>query len=88
MTTFLKDNYSAQSVGIMFTYSLMLEQELAYTFSMFSYMEMSMISMERCYRYTKLTPEKKNFVLSEDEYLKEKKWPNEGKINFKDLSIK
>ena len=87
MTTFFKDNYSAQSVGIMFTYSLMLEQELAFTFSMFSDMEMSMISMERCYKYTQLTPEK-NFILPEDEYLKEKNWPNEGKINFKDISIK
>jgi len=87
MTSFFQQNYSAQSVGIMFTYSLLLEQELANTFSMFSDMEMSMISMERCYKYTQLTPEK-NFILSEDEKLKENNWPNEGKINFKDLSIK
>ena len=87
MASFFKDNYTAQSVGIMFTYSLMLERELASTFSMFSDMEMSMISMERCYKYTKLTPEK-NFTLLEDEKLKEKNWPNEGKITFKDLSIK
>ena len=87
MTTFFKDNYTAQSVGIMFTYSLMLERELANTFSMFSDMETSMISMERCYKYTKLIPEK-NFILPEDENLKEKHWPNEGKIIFKNLSIK
>ena len=87
MTYFFKDNYTAQSVGIMFTYSLMLEQELASTFSMFSDMEMSMISMERCYKYTKLTPEK-NFILPDDEKLKGNNWPNEGKITFKDLSIK
>ena len=87
MTSFFQHNYTAQSVGIMFTYSLLLEQELAFTFSMFSDMEMSMISMERCYKYTQLTPEK-NFILSEDEKLKENNWPNEGKINFKHLSIK
>ena len=87
MTYFFKDNYTAQSVGIMFTYSLMLEQELASTFSMFSDMEMSMISMERCYKYTKLTPEK-NFILPDDVKLKGNNWPNEGKITFKDLSIK
>ena len=87
MTSFFKDNYTAQSVGIMFTYSLMLEQELANTFSMFSDMEMSMISMERCYKYTKLTPEK-NFILPEDKNLKENNWPNFGKITFKNLSIK
>ena len=87
MTYFFKDNYTAQSVGIMFTYSLMLQQELVNTFSMFSDMEMSMISMERCYKYTKLTPEK-NFILPEDEIIKGNNWPNEGNITFKDLSIK
>jgi ATP-binding cassette subfamily C (CFTR/MRP) protein 1 len=87
MTSFFQDNYSVQSVGIMFTYSLLLEKELASTFSMFSEMETSMISMERCYKYTQLTPET-NFVLPEDEILKEKNWPKEGKIIFKDLSIK
>jgi ABC-type multidrug transport system fused ATPase/permease subunit len=71
----------------MFTYSLLLEQGLASTFSMFSEMEMSMISMERCYKYTKLNPEK-NFDLPEDLNLKEKNWPNEGKIVFEDLSVK
>ena len=87
MTSFFEEKYSAQSVGIMFTYSLMLEQELAFTFSMFSDMEMSMISMERCYKYTKLTSEQ-NFILPNDTNLKEKNWPNKGKIAFKDLSIK
>ena len=87
MTSFFQENYSAQSVGIMFTYSLMLEEELGETFSMFSDMEMSMISMERCYKYTKLKPEK-DFILHGDNQLKEKNWPNEGKITFKDLSIK
>ena len=87
MTSFFEKNYTAQSVGIMFTYSLLLEQGLASTFSMFSEMEMSMISMERCYKYTKLNPEK-NFDLPEDLNLKEKNWPNEGKIVFEDLSVK
>ena len=87
MTSFFQENYSAQSVGIMFTYSLLLENGLANTFSMFSEMETSMISMERCYKYTQLTPER-NFVLPEDENLKENNWPNIGKMIFKDLSVK
>ena len=87
MTSFFQNNYTVQSVGIMFTYSLMLEQGLASSFSMFSDLETSMISMERCYKYTQLKPEK-NFTLPEDNYLKEKNWPNEGKIKFSDLSIK
>ena len=87
MSIIFEENYTAQSVGIMFTYSLLLENELGFTFSMFSEMEMSMISMERCYKYTKLNPEK-NFVLPEDENLEEKNWPNKGKIVFENLSIK
>lgn len=87
MTIFFEESYSAQGVGILFTYSLLLEKELAETFCMFSDMETSMISMERCYKYTKLKSEN-NFVLDEDESLKVKNWPNEGKIVFENLSIK
>ena len=87
MTIFFEDSYSAQSVGILFTYSLLLEKELAETFCMFSDMETSMISMERCYKYTKLKSEN-NFFLEEDSKLKEKNWPSQGKIVFENLSIK
>ena len=85
ITVYFKNNFTTQSVGIMFTYSVMLLENLAYTFSMFADMETSMISMERCYNYTKLESEK-YFNLESDKNLIN--WPSEGKIKFENYSVK
>ena len=87
VTVFFENNYTAQSVGIMFTYSVLLLENLASTFSMFADMETSMISMERCVNYTKIESEK-NFDLETDKKLIEINWPCEGNIKFENLSVK
>ena len=69
----------------MFTYSVLLLENLAYTFSMFADMENCMISMERCYNYTILESEK-YLNLENDKNLIN--WPSQGKIKFENYSVK
>ena len=69
----------------MFTYSVILVENLAYTFSMFADMENCMISMERCYNYTILESEK-YLNLENDKNLIN--WPSQGKIKFENYSVK
>ena len=85
ITIYFKNNYTTQSVGIMFTYSVLLLENLAYTFSMFTDMENCMISMERCYNYTILESEK-YLNLENDKNLIN--WPSQGKIKFENYSVK
>ena len=50
-------------------------------------METSMVSMERCMKYTDIISEKES-VLPSDEKLISSHWPKEGTIRFEDYSVK
>lgn len=84
--TFFQEKFTAQSVGIMFTYSILLEKNLSLFFTASAELENSMISMERCLTYTEIKGEKES-SLKEDEKLIKSNWPQRGKIQFDDYSV-
>ena len=89
MSTILnEDEVTSQSVGITFTYSVVLQENLGWGFSIAADLENIMISLERCLQYTRIESEAPNIVRPKDEELVEKKWPNEGKIKFENYSVK
>ena len=87
-TIFNEDEVTSQSVGITFTYSVILQENLGWGFSIAADLENIMISLERCLQYTRIESEAPNKIIPKDEELIEKKWPNEGKIKFENYSVK
>ena len=83
-----EDEVTSQSVGITFTYSVVLQENLGWGFSIAADLENIMISLERCLQYTRIESEAPNVIRPKDEELVEKKWPNEGKIKFENYSVK
>ncbi len=82
-----KKKYDAQAVGVMFTYSLMLQEYLAWSFSQTAQLETSMVSMERCLKYTSIKGEKPS-IMENDNNLIKRNWPEEGNIKFINYSVK
>ena len=87
ITIFKQNEFSSQSVAIMFTYSVVLQVNLGWLFTSFSILETNMVAMERCLRYTEIEGEKPS-VLPEDETLRQEQWPQIGKIRFENYSVK
>lgn len=87
ITCFFQEKFSAQSVGIMFTYSIIFEKNLSLFFTASAELENSMISMERCLKYTEVQGEKPS-NLPGDEVLAKQKWPQNGCIKFENYSVK
>ena len=87
LTIFKADSMSSQSIGIMFTYSVLMERSMGWLFLQCSDMEISMVSMERCMNYTKIKSEI-NYDLPSDEDLKKEQWPAHGAIRFENYSVK
>ena len=83
-----KDFSTAQSVGIMFTYSVVLQDNLGWCFANFAFNENNMISMERAKKYTTIKGEKPSFIKGKDDILIKQKWPQTGKIKFENYSVK
>jgi len=86
-TVFLEDSFTPQSIGILLTYALNLQSSLFYLLSMFGYFSNLMISMERCLSFTNIESEK-HLELDEDKNLALTNWPQFGKIEFKNYSVR
>ena len=87
-TIYNEDNITAQQVGITFTYSVVLQYNLGWSFSCAANMENNMVSMEICIRYTTIEGEKPSKIPKEHNKLKLNKWPKKGKIRFENFSVK
>jgi ATP-binding cassette subfamily C (CFTR/MRP) protein 1 len=87
-TCFNEENATAQSVGITFTYSVVLQDNLGWAFSIAANLENIMISLERCLQYTRIKSEKPSEIKPKDEELEKKNWPQEGKIRFENYSVR
>ena len=87
ITIIKEDKFTPQSIGIMFTYSVLMQFSLSYTFDMAIQVEQKMVSMERCLKYTKIESEALS-ILENDINLEKNNWPNEGKIRFENYSVK
>ena len=77
-TCFNEETSTAQSVGITFTYSVVLQDNLGWAFSIAANLENIMISLERCLQYTRIKSEKPSEIKPKDEELEKKNWPQEG----------
>jgi ABC-type multidrug transport system fused ATPase/permease subunit len=74
-------------MGLMLTYAFALKDRLFDLLMSSTYIENSMVSMERCKQYTELA-EEKEFEVDGDEELIKQNWPREGKIEFDNYSVK
>ena len=86
-TVFLEDSFTPQSIGILLTYALNLQISLFYLLSMFGNFSNLIISMERCLSFTNIESEK-HLELHEDKNLALTNWPQFGKIEFKNYSVR
>ena len=87
-TCFNEETSTAQSVGITFTYSVVLQDNLGWAFSIAANLENIMISLERCLQYTRIKSEKPSEIKPKDDELVQKNWPQEGKIRFENYSVR
>ena len=87
-TCFNEDEATAQSVGITFTYSVVLQDNLGWSFSIAANLENIMISLERCLQYTRIKSEKPSQIKPKDDELMKNNWPQEGRIRFENYSVK
>ena len=83
-----EDSQTAQSVGIMFTYSVILQDNLGWCFASFAFTENNMICMERCSKYTEIKGEKPSYIKQKDDKLIKENWPQNGKIRFENYSVR
>ena len=87
--TCMNEEYqTAQSVGIMFTYSVFLQDNLGWCFACFAFTENNMICMERCKKYTEIKGEKPSYIKGKDDKLEKENWPQKGEIKFENYSVR
>jgi ABC-type multidrug transport system fused ATPase/permease subunit len=80
-----KDKFTSKMIGLLLTYSLILQTDMIEFLSSFSNFENTMTNMERSLSYTKIISEKPQ-VLKCDRGLQN--WPSKGEIIFDNLCAK
>jgi ABC-type multidrug transport system fused ATPase/permease subunit len=80
-----RDQFTSQSAGLILTYYVVMQENVFRFLNFSTYFENAMVSMERCMRFFTI-PQEKPRELPEDKNLAN--WPYEGKIIFKDYSVK
>ena len=84
-TLIYKTTFTPKEIGILLTYSIVLNEDLVQFLSAYSNFENTMTKMERCLGYTKIISERPQ----ETEIDKDNtNWPSQGKIQFIDYSVK
>ena len=78
MSIILEDYFDQQSIGIILSYSISLEEYLLRFLSNLSSLENSMVALERCMKYTEIIQEKDR-ELPEDSKISSV-WPETGKF--------
>ena len=84
-TIIYKDTFSANVIGILLTYSIKLDRSLIMGLHIMTRLENSMVDIERCLKYTECPSEAPKTKII-DATLSQ--WPNKGKIQFIDFSVK
>ena len=85
MTLLHKNKFTPKIIGIILTYSLILQEDMIEFLSSFSNFENTMTKMERCLSYTHLISERPNSLTSD---LSLRDWPTKGEIQFKNFNVK
>ena len=84
---FMRNTAKASSIGVMLSYVLKLVEKNYYFFEQFSLNERMSKSLESCEAYTHVVQEAP-LVLKSDKSLKKKNFPQTGKIEFRNFSVK
>ncbi len=85
MTLMHKNKFTPRIIGIILTYSLVLQEDMIEFLSSFSNFENTMTKMERSLSYTKIISEKSQSLTSD---LELKDWPSKGEILFENFNVK
>ena len=85
MTLMHKNKFTPKIIGIILTYSLVLQEDMIEFLSSFSNFENTMTKLERCLSYTKLISERPNSLTSD---LSLRNWPSKGEIVFENFNVK
>ena len=80
-----KEKFDTKTIGLLLTYSIVIQEDLIEFLSSFSNFENTMTNMERCSSYTKIISEKPQ-ILKCDRGLCN--WPSKGEIIFDNLCAK
>ena len=83
-----EESLTPQSCSIILTYNYILQQNLSDIFYYYAVVENEMVSMERCYNYKQIIEEKESYIEHIDNKLISEKWPQKGKIEFKNFSVR
>jgi ABC-type multidrug transport system fused ATPase/permease subunit len=80
-----REKFDSQTIGLMLSYSLLLQIYLFSLLNTVTLIENNMVCMERCLKFTDIPAEKPN-ELPSDKNLN--KWPSSGRIKFANYSVK
>ena len=85
MTLMHKTRFTPKIIGIILTYSLVLQEDMIEFLSSFSNFENTMTKMERSLSYTKIISERPQTL---DSDLNLRNWPSKGEILFENFNVK
>ena len=85
MTLMHKTKFTPRIIGIILTYSLVLQEDMIEFLSSFSNFENTMTKMERCLSYTKIISERAQTLTSD---LALRDWPSKGEIFFENYNAR
>ena len=85
MTLTHKNKFTPKIIGIILTYSLVLQEDIIEFLSSFSNFENTMTKMERSLSYTKIKSERPQQLASD---LNLRDWPSKGEIRFENFNVK
>ena len=85
MTLTHKNKFTPKIIGIILTYSLVLQEDIIEFLSSFSNFENTMTKMERSLSYTKIISERPQQLTSD---LSLRNWPSKGEIRFENFNVK
>ena len=83
----MRDTASASSIGVLLSYVLKLVEKNFYFYEQFNINERTSKSLESCEAYTHIVQEAP-LAYKNDKSLKEKNYPQTGKIEFRNYSVK
>ena len=85
MTLMHKTKFTPRIIGVILTYSLILQEDMIEFLSSFSNFENTMTKMERSLSYTKIISERPQTFASD---LALRDWPSKGEILFENYNVK
>ena len=84
---FMRNTASASAIGVLLSYVLKLIEKNFYFYDQFNINDRTSRSLESCEAYTHIVQEAP-LIYKNDKSLKEKNFPQHGKIEFKNFSVK